>query len=111
MDACVKAIVANFLQQVSAPVYISIPTGQEDFYLSLSQSSENHTAKERVRLGRWLSLFNPLYFLKSLKWETERNEKPHVLLNEVINRHAYTLPSQGQHTASLQATIFDSLVQ
>ena len=32
-------------------------------------------------------------------------------VNEVIDRRAYTLPLRGQHTASLQATIFDSLVQ
>jgi len=90
MDACVKTKCCKHLQHVSVPVYIFISTRLEDFYLSLSQSSENHTAKERVKLGRWLSLFNPLNFLKSLKWETERNEKPHVLLNEVIDRRAYT---------------------
>ena len=34
--------------------------------------------------------FQPSPFSQEFKWETERNEKPHVLLNEVIDRHAYT---------------------
>jgi hypothetical protein len=48
MDACVKAIVANFLQQVSASVYISIPTGHADFHFSWLESFKDSRAKREV---------------------------------------------------------------